>query len=282
MGLVDDTIGVTEVGYKAQMMNAFFNVKTAEKGLQFGVKKCKTMLIGNNLDNVLDTPLLVDKWSVEHKDNPATGDTDLVETYSGQVEIGRSNEQKYLGFILSSSGNNLANIRSLRNKSIGVIRKIFIKLNSLHLKNYYFEVGVIFMNVMLRSSILYASETYYNLKETEIRQLERIEESYMRQLLKTTKGCPINQIYLELGQTPARYDIYKLRLFFLKYILDQEKDSLIYKFLNLQIQHPSRGDWASDCKKVMKHLFINLSIEEIKNMSSNRFNELVRTKTKEE
>ena len=41
LGLVDDTIGVTEVGYKAQMMNAFFNVKTAEKGLQFGVKKCK-------------------------------------------------------------------------------------------------------------------------------------------------------------------------------------------------------------------------------------------------
>ena len=39
LGLVDDTIGVTEVGYKAQMMNAFFNVKTAEKGLQFGVKK---------------------------------------------------------------------------------------------------------------------------------------------------------------------------------------------------------------------------------------------------
>ena len=33
LGLVDDTIGVTEVGYKAQMMNAFLNVKTAEKGL---------------------------------------------------------------------------------------------------------------------------------------------------------------------------------------------------------------------------------------------------------
>ena len=53
LGLVDDTIGVTEVGYKAQMMNAFFNVKTAEKSLQFGVKKCKTMLIGKNLENVL-------------------------------------------------------------------------------------------------------------------------------------------------------------------------------------------------------------------------------------
>ena len=78
LGLVDDTIGVTEVGYKAQMMNAFFNVKTAEKGLQFGVKKCKSMLIGKNLENVLDSPLQVDKWSVEHIVNTETGDTDLM------------------------------------------------------------------------------------------------------------------------------------------------------------------------------------------------------------
>ena len=48
LGLVDDLIGVTEVGYQAQIMNSFINIKTAEKGLQFGIKKCKTMLIGNN------------------------------------------------------------------------------------------------------------------------------------------------------------------------------------------------------------------------------------------
>ena len=49
------------------------------------------------------------------------------------------------------------------------------------------------MNVMLRSSILYAAETYYDLKETQIRYLERIEENFMRQLLKTKRSCPINQ-----------------------------------------------------------------------------------------
>ena len=245
LGLVDDTIGVTEVGYKAQMMNAFINVKTAEKGLQFGAKKCKTMLIGKQQETALNSPLCVDNWSVEHVENPATGDTELVETYTGQVQIGQTAEQKYLGFILSSSGDNMANICALQKKSIGIIRKIFTKLHSLNLQQYYFEVGMTFMNVMLRSSILYACETYYNLKEAEIRQIERIEESFMRQLIKTTKGCPINQIYLELGQPPARYDIYKLRMFFLKYILDQEEESTIYKMFNLQLQHPTKGDWSS-------------------------------------
>ena len=53
-----------------------------------------------------------------------------------------------------------------------------------------------------------------NLKEQEIRQLERIEESFMRQVLKTKKGCPIKQMYLELGQAPERFDIFKLRVLY--------------------------------------------------------------------
>ena len=100
-------------------------------------------------------------------------------------------------------------------------------------------------------------------------------------LHEAEKGCPITQIYLELGQPPARYDIYKLRLFFLKYILDQEEESTIYKCFNLQLLHPTKGDWASTTKRDLKHLNINLSIDEIKKISVNRFKSLVRVKCQE-
>ena len=280
LGLVDDIIGITEPGFKAQMLNAFLNIKTAEKGLQFGVKKCKSMLIAKNTENILNSSLCVDKWNLEHRVEPS-GDTTLVESYGGQVEIEKCSEQKYLGFILSSSGDNMANIRSIRNKSIGTIRKIFSKLNSLHLQKYYFECGILFMNIMLRSSILYACETYYNLKENEIRQLERIEESFMRQLLKTKKGCPIYQMYCEFAQIPARFDIYKIQLFFLKNILDEEEDSMISKFFHLQVENPVKGDWASSCSSTLKKLDINLSLEDIKQMSVNIFSCLVKKKCKE-
>ena len=63
------------------------------------------------------------------------------------------------------------------------------------------------LNVILRSSILYASETYYNIKETEIRKLERIEQTFLRQILKTGRGCPITQLYLETGHIPAMFAI---------------------------------------------------------------------------
>ena len=80
LGLVDDTIAVSEIGYKAQLMNIFMNIKTAEKGLQFGSKKCRIMVVGNNLENVPTSNLFVDTWSVQHKENRNTGDTKLVES----------------------------------------------------------------------------------------------------------------------------------------------------------------------------------------------------------
>ena len=46
LGLVDDIVGISEVGYKSHQMNAVINAKTAEKGLRFSATKCKTMLVG--------------------------------------------------------------------------------------------------------------------------------------------------------------------------------------------------------------------------------------------
>ena len=95
------------------------------------------------------------------------------------------------------------------------------------------------MNVMLRGTILYACEMYYNLKETELRKLEQIEEGFMRQILKTTRGCPLSQMYLSLGQIPARFEIIKMRLLYLKYILEQNEESLLSKFFKLQLEQPT-------------------------------------------
>ena len=59
LGMVDDMLGITEAGYKAQQMNTFMNVKTAEKTLQFGPTKCKSMLVGKG-HQLLDSDLHVD------------------------------------------------------------------------------------------------------------------------------------------------------------------------------------------------------------------------------
>ena len=128
---------------------------------------------------------------------------------------------------------------------------------------------------MLRSSILYACETYYNLKETEIRQLEMIEEGFLRELMKTGKGCPISQLYTEVSLIPARFEIIKLRLLFLQYILTQKEDSTIFMFLKLQFQQPTKGDWGSTCIQNLQELNIDESLEDIKLMTKQKFKNIL-------
>ena len=120
-------------------------------------------------------------------------------------------EYKYLGFIISSKGDNMININAMKKKSIGIIKTILYKLDSMNLKQYYFEVAMVYLNSIPRGSILYASETYYNLTESQLRNIERIEEGFLRKILKTPRGCPISQLYLETGQWPARFQVMILR-----------------------------------------------------------------------
>ena len=132
-------------------------------------------------------------------ENKKTGETDLVEIFGGQVDIDKVDEYTYLGFVISSRGDNMANICQMRNKSAGVIRKIKNKLNSMNLKHYFFECALILTNTMLRGSILYSCEMYYNLKENELRQIERIEEGYMRIILNTSKAALSPSFILSWG-----------------------------------------------------------------------------------
>ena len=275
LGLVDDIIGVTEAGLKAQEMNAFINMKTAEKSLQFGPSKCRSMLVGKDTSTVINSNLMVDNWSVQYIENKQTGEDDLKETYCGLTKIKKTNEQKYLGFVLSSTGDNMANIRVIKKKSIGIVKSTLNKLNSLNLKRYYFECSVILLNAMVRSSILYGSDMYYDLKETEVRQIERIEEGYLRQVLNTSKGCPITQLYLAVGHTPARFEIQKMRLLYLKYILEEDDESSLSKFFQLQLEFPTKGDWASTCLKDLEELRIEKSLEDIKLMGKRQFKKIL-------
>ena len=186
------------------------------------------MLISKDVTNVPDNNLQVDSWKVRHVTDPATGDSHLVESYDGLQLMEKAIKQKYLGFTLSATGDNMANINEMKKKAIWIKKKIFSKLNDLNLKQYYFECAIVFLKVMLRSSILYACETYYNLKENEMRELERIEESFLRKMFKTKRGCPIVQLYLEAGLVPARFEAQRTRLLFLQYIIQEDPDSCIY------------------------------------------------------
>ena len=77
------------------------------------------------------------------------------------------------------------------------------------------------------------------------------------------------QLYLELGQFPARFEIMKTRLLFLKCILNENEESMIDRFFKLQLQHMTKGDWAYTCLEDLKLLNISESLENIQTMTKN-------------
>ena len=106
LGLVDDIVGITEAGYKTQQLNTLINLKTAEKSLQFGVNKCKSMLISKNDQHVINSDTMIDKWEVTYEESPDTGELNLVEKFSDLTRVEKTDNQTFLGFVISSTGNN--------------------------------------------------------------------------------------------------------------------------------------------------------------------------------
>ena len=147
------------------------------------------------------------------------------------------------------------------------------------LGKYTFQGAMIYLNSLLRSSILFAAEAMYNLKENEFRLLERIEENLLRKLFNTEKGCSIYQLYFESGHIPARFQIKRMKLVFYEYILKQEESTLIYRFLMAQKFEPRRGDWYSEIQTILKEFEIDISEKYIKQIKTSVFKNIVKQKS---
>ena len=86
---------------------------------------------------------------------------------------------------------------------------------------------------------------------------------------------------METGQIPARFEIQKMRLMYLKNILEQNEDSQISKFFRLQMAEPSKGDWVSRCFTDLKELRITEQFDEIRKMKKEKFSTLVKSRVRE-
>ena len=125
-----------------------------------------------------------------------------------KVKMNKVMEQKYLGFVISSDGSNM--------KNIGIMKTIQYIISSVG--KYTIECGIIYLNSLLRSSILFAAETMYNINEDEYRRIKGIEEDLLRKIFKTEQGCPIYLLYFKSGHVPARIAIERMKIVFYRYI----------------------------------------------------------------
>ena len=224
--------------------------------------------------NIYRTDLEVDAWITTHNQ-----DGDITEKYDGKSVMENVEEILYLGAVISCDGKNFKNIIHKRNKAIGIQKQILIMVSGLG--KYTIECGFIYLNSLLRASILYGAEAMMNITEEDYRKLEQIEESLMRQLFVTDKSCPLHLMYLEVGQVPARYQIKRMILNLHQYILKQDNESMMKRMLMAQIVKPVRNDFCQKVNSILTEVGITMTYEQIGCSKRSEYRNIVKKKCTE-
>ena len=251
--MIDDVASIEECGVNSVLPNSKVNCKIEMKKLPLNKKKCKKLHMGKN--NSICPDLKVHGVTIE---------SDI--------------KEKYLGDQVASDCSNKENIEMRKSKGLGIVSQILSILDTMCLGGYYFESAVRLRNSILANGILFNSEVWYDLKETEIRILEQIDETLLRKLLSAHSKTPLEALYLELGCLPLRFIIKARRINYLHYLVNLKDDELLAKFFDAQLKFPVKGDWISTVKDDLNDLDMDIDVNKLKHISKEAFKKEVQNK----
>ena len=83
-------------------------------------------------------------------------------------------------------------------------------------------------------------------------------------------------LFLELGVIPLREIIRERRLGFLYYILKENPKSMIHRFFQSQMKNPNKKDWVTTILDDLKHLGVNKTMEDIRNMKKGTYMNMIK------
>ena len=136
-------------------------------------------------------------------------------------------EKKYLGDLVSSDLKNIKNIQERVGKGIGNVNKIISTLVERPFGKHNFSAAKLMREGLLINSLLTNSESWINISEKDIENLEKCDIIILRKLLSDYGNPSKVFMYLELGIIPVRFVLMSKRINFLKYILNEHRGSMI-------------------------------------------------------
>ena len=273
-----DTLGITQCGFKGRKMNNFLNTRTNIMGLQYGTNKCEKMHIGKREKNEdVCVKFDVDSWEDKVVQN-LQGVEKLVDTYTGKKTMKCVTEKKYLGDIISCEGSNKLNIKDKTNKGVGNVNKILASINERPYGKHTFAAASLMRQGMLLGSMLPNAESWINITETDLTNLQKPDTMLQRELLSVSGNPSKAFMSLELGFVPVKYVIMYKRLTFLHYILNENTTSTLKQVYDVLKCDSRRGDFYCLVQKDMKDTEITQNEEEIKQFKEEKWKEYVKHK----
>ena len=173
--MVDDVLCVQKCSTNTVKLNSIINSFIEKKKLKLSTKKCHRIHIQNQKEK---------------------RKTECQKIKVHENEMSNSQEQKYLDELICSNGSVRVTIEERKNKGYRIVNEIIAIMEEIPLGRFKLEIGLKLRQAMLLNGILYNSEAWHNVSESEMKMLEKVDETLLRVMVKAHSKTPIEFLYL--------------------------------------------------------------------------------------
>ena len=119
------------------------------------------------------------------------------------IELETVRSYKYLGFLLTPSGEISSGLNDLRDRALKAFMKLKNTMGALFFKNV--QITLYLYDSLIKPIILYASDFWGCLKLPKDNPIDKLQQQIFKQLLRVQKQTTNIGVLLELGRVPAHF-----------------------------------------------------------------------------
>ena len=252
---VDDTADLSTCKLDAEESHENAVLFGRKKKSPYSKKKCKTMVING-----------------KKKDLPA-------DLFIENVKLEVTQKIVYLGDVVNSKGTNsdLIADRIQRGTSAMIRAEALVRETSLGV--YTISVHLLLYQSLFLSSMTFNSQAWSNLKESDIKELEKLQLKCLKKILQVPGSTTNSFTFLEFGQLPVRYIVHRNQLNFLHHIVHLDEDDPVKRMWESQRKLNGEKNWWYGVEMSMQKYAI--SLDDVRLKSKDSFKEYTRKKIRE-
>ena len=161
-----------------------------------------------------------------------------------------------------------------------MVAEILAIIKDIPLGQYKIEIGLKLRQAMLLSVLLFNSEAWHDVSDSEIKILESVDEYLLRRLVSAYSKTPLEFLYLESGAIPIRFILACRRILYFQTILKRNESELTRQILMAQKENPTKGDFYCQVVKDFKIIGETLDEREITSKSKFSFKNNIKWKVR--
>jgi hypothetical protein len=226
---------------------------TYENNLSLSRTKCFTMAINDGEE--LPDPLPIDE----------------------KKKVIPTHEIVYLGDVFNYLGNNDGLIKDRVRRGMKALVCIASLINETNLGMHEISVWMLLYRSLFISTVLFNSETWSKLRESDLKQLHVIQMKMLKRIFQLPTSTPNSFLLLELGILPIEGEVHKRQLMYLhRILLLPEDDPVSQMFENLMMFAENGEDnWWTQVKPLLPKYGLPEDLRIIKQLSKDTFKNMV-------